>query len=214
MDCAFSQGCVGKRLVQGVLERFAGFECRDSCCSNLDRRAGLGIAARSRCSISNGKGSEANQRNRIRLLQRIGNRIDGRIQSSACSSLGDISGIGDSINQFGFVHILPLCDDEVPSRRIFLLIVPCEPEGSRVFIPTPQRACKACYPAANQSQCGLMGSSPSFPGRLLPTSPTLSGMSVPSSEAADVAFPSPRRIFGSGIRSRAISSTSSIHFNG
>ena len=60
------------------------------------------------------EGAKPHQRDRITLLQGLGQCIDHTIKGFACSGFGNISRCGHGIDQFGFVHCCPLYENCEP----------------------------------------------------------------------------------------------------
>ena len=95
---------LGGALVYSVLERFASLKCRRLRRRDLDGAAGFRIAPGPRCALAQQEGAEADDRYRVIVFHRLGDRIDQAIQRSPRCGLGDVSGIGHCLDQIRFVH--------------------------------------------------------------------------------------------------------------
>src|SRR5690606_9224563 len=96
--------------VYSVLQRLASLEGRIVGGSDRDGVTGLRVAAGTGGALAHLEGTEANQRHRVALLQRLGDRADHRIHGAGGLSLGEVGYLGDGFNQFGFIHayVLPV----------------------------------------------------------------------------------------------------------
>lgn len=92
------------RLVNSVLQSLASFETWDLGCFDADRLAGLRVAASTRSALFNGESTETYQYDGVTRLQCTSNRLDHCIQRTAGNSFRDVSGCGNSIDQFRLVH--------------------------------------------------------------------------------------------------------------
>ena len=79
-------------------------ELRDFAGSDLDGRAGLGIAAVPRLSLRHRERAEANQRHAISFAERSRNTFNRGINGGRGLRLADLARACDFINQIGFVH--------------------------------------------------------------------------------------------------------------
>lgn len=70
-------------LIDRVFQRFAGAEAGDFGSGDFDRIAGLRVAAGAGSALFHNKGTKAYQYYLFILLQRAGNGIDHRIQSTS-----------------------------------------------------------------------------------------------------------------------------------
>ncbi|SPO54420.1 protein of unknown function [Pseudomonas sp. JV551A1] len=91
-------------LVDGVFQAFAGLETWNLGGFDLDRLAGLRVAAGALCALLDREGTEANQYHIVTLLQGAGDGFDDCVQRTAGYSFRDVSRCGDSVNQFRLVH--------------------------------------------------------------------------------------------------------------
>src|SRR5262249_17891562 len=78
------------------------------CSLDLDRLIGAGIAAQPRRTLADHKGTEADQRDGIALLQGRANAADNRFERAAGRRFRDIGLTRDMLDQFGLVHRNPL----------------------------------------------------------------------------------------------------------
>jgi hypothetical protein len=100
-------GRLGKgfeNLVDSFFQSFTGFETWFFSSSDFQCFTRLRVTTDTRWTISNGEGTETNQYNRVASLQSASDGFDYCVQRTASSSFRDISGCGDSINQFRLVH--------------------------------------------------------------------------------------------------------------
>lgn len=93
-----------ENLVDSFFQSFTGLEAWFFGCSDFQRFTRLRVTTNTRWTISNGEGTETNQYNRVASLQSASDGFDYCVQRTASSSFRDISGCGDSINQFRLVH--------------------------------------------------------------------------------------------------------------
>lgn len=91
-------------LVDCVFEGLAGFEGRNVTSSDLDGGTGLRVTTGASGTLTHGEGTKTDQGDLITLFQGIGNGFDEGIQRTTCRSLGDISAIGNLVNQLRFIH--------------------------------------------------------------------------------------------------------------
>ncbi|CAI8826683.1 hypothetical protein EMIT047CA2_240033 [Pseudomonas soli] len=91
-------------LVDGVFQALASFEARNLGGSDLDRLTGLRVTAGALCALLDREGAEANQDNIVTGFQGALNGFDHCVQRTAGYSFRDVSGCGDSVNQFRLVH--------------------------------------------------------------------------------------------------------------
>ena len=91
-----------------IFERLAGAELRDLCGLDLDGRPGLRIAAGTRQALAHGECAEADQRHRRALLERTADAAHHRVKRTAGGRPGDVSLLGDMVDQVGLVHECPL----------------------------------------------------------------------------------------------------------
>src|SRR5690606_2517323 len=97
-------------LVYSVLQCLASLECRILRGLDADGLAGLRVAAGTGGALAHLESTEANQGHRVALLQRLGDRVDDRIDRARGFGLGNFGLAGDGVDQFGFVHsyVLPV----------------------------------------------------------------------------------------------------------
>jgi hypothetical protein len=93
-----------ENLVDSFFQGFTGFEAWFFRSSDFKRLTRLRVTTDTRWTISNGEGPETNQYNRVASLQSASDGFDYCVQRTASSSFRDISGCGDSINQFRLVN--------------------------------------------------------------------------------------------------------------
>jgi len=93
-----------ENLVDSFFQGFTGFEAWFFSSSDFKRLARLRVTTDTRWAISDGEGTETNQYNRVASLESASDGFDYCVQRTASSSFRDISGCGDSINQFRLVH--------------------------------------------------------------------------------------------------------------
>ena len=103
-DAALEVGKGKRNLVDRFFQSFTGFEAWLLGSWDFQSLTGLWVAAGTSRAISYGESAEANQYNRVASLQSASDGFDYCVQRTASSSFRDVSGCGDSINQFRLVH--------------------------------------------------------------------------------------------------------------
>src|SRR5699024_1063218 len=98
----------GIALVDGILERFAGFEAWHPGGADLNRLTGLRIASGARGTVLDSEGAKTHQRNAVTFFQAVSHGFNHGIQSTRCGGLGNISRRSNGFDQLGFVHSTPL----------------------------------------------------------------------------------------------------------
>lgn len=73
--------------INSVFERLAGLEARHLGGFDLDRRASLRVATGARCALFDCKRTETYQHDWLILLQRLGNSVDQRVDSTSSGGL-------------------------------------------------------------------------------------------------------------------------------
>src|SRR5437899_9602532 len=87
-------------LVYRIFECFASAELRHFGRLDLDRIAGAWVASLPRGSLANIERAKANEGDDVALLQRISDRIHRRVQRASGRRFGDVSMLGDRVDQF------------------------------------------------------------------------------------------------------------------
>src|SRR5690606_34311001 len=94
------------RSVDRVLQRLAGLEAGVHRGGDLDLLAGARVAAGARGALAHVEGAEADERDAVALLQRIGDHGDHRVDRTAGVGARQVGGASDGFDEFGFVHCL------------------------------------------------------------------------------------------------------------
>src|SRR5690606_20991678 len=101
-------GADGRRpvscLVYSVLQSFASLESRILRSLDLDGLAGLRVATLAGGALADLEGSEADQRDRVALLQRLGDDADHGVDGIGGVGLGQLCSVGDGSNKISLVH--------------------------------------------------------------------------------------------------------------
>src|SRR5439155_1795425 len=91
----------------GRREFLARTEARHLARLDLDLLARLRVAADASLALADRERAEADQRDAIALLQRLGDAVDQRIQRLAGGRLADLRVLGDLVDQIRLVHAIP-----------------------------------------------------------------------------------------------------------
>jgi hypothetical protein len=83
------------QLVYGILQGLASLERGILRCGDRDGIARARIAAGTCATLADREGAEANQRDRVAFLQRLGDGSDHRVDRTRCLDLGQFRGVGD-----------------------------------------------------------------------------------------------------------------------
>src|SRR5439155_12337959 len=104
-------------LPDGRREFLARTEARHLARLDLDLLARLRVAADASLALADRERAEADQRDAIALLQRLGDAVDQRIQRLAGSRLADLRVLGDLVDQIRLVHSTPPQGESVIVKR-------------------------------------------------------------------------------------------------
>ena len=106
--------------VDRVLQRLARAEFRDLGCLDVDRVTGAGIAAGTSLPLAGAERAETHERDRVALLQSAADRFERRIQRASCGGFGQVRRLGDRVDQFLFVHQVPLALVRIRKKIVFV----------------------------------------------------------------------------------------------
>src|SRR5436190_19166321 len=95
------------RLIERCLEGLARAEPDDAALRNLDFRAGLRIASGARLALGGLERPEADERDRLSLLERLGDAFEEGIDGRGRAGLGDAGVLRNFGDQFVLVHARP-----------------------------------------------------------------------------------------------------------
>ena len=98
-----------QKLVQSVFQSFAGTEFWNFGSFDLDLCASLRISAFAGSAFANGECAKTNQGNCAAFFQGGSDCTHSRVKRAGSSSFGDVGMFGNMLNQFGFIHKIPLC---------------------------------------------------------------------------------------------------------
>src|SRR5215204_1730021 len=103
--CPLTLDFEGTRSLSNVfLQGFAHAETNDAALGDLDGGAGLRVASGARLAQRRLERAEPDERDRVTLLERLGDAIDQRIDSGRRARLGRTGVLGDLGDQILFVH--------------------------------------------------------------------------------------------------------------
>src|SRR5689334_6748225 len=91
-------------LLDSLLEGFAGGELRNAALRDLDGGAGLGVAGGARLAVQRLEGAEADERDRVALLERSRDAVDQRVDRGGGARLRETSVFRDLRDDLLFVH--------------------------------------------------------------------------------------------------------------
>ena len=94
--------------VQGIFQCLARTELWNLGGLDLDGFAGAGVAARTSSALTNGECAKTNERHCTTLFEGFLHSLNRGIQCTSSRSLGDVGVVSDVLNQFGFIHKMPL----------------------------------------------------------------------------------------------------------
>jgi|SRR5438093_12159015 len=87
-------------LVYRIFECFASAELRHFGRLDLDGVTGAWVTTLSRGALANIERAKANECDDVALLQRISDRVHRRVQRASGRRFGDVSMLGDRVDQF------------------------------------------------------------------------------------------------------------------
>ena len=89
-----------KRLASRTKQSAVTRPAQGAIGADLDRIAGAWVASLPRGSLANIERAKANEGDDVALLQRISDRIHRRVQRASGRRFGDVSMLGDRVDQF------------------------------------------------------------------------------------------------------------------